>query len=248
MWELLAALLARLLSKRGAPPALELREFLEAVFYWARTGVQWRDLPACFGKWDAVYARWRRWEDKNRWKKLWRELQALAPGGAATLLIDSTVIRAHQHAAGGPHAAAQRATGRSRGGVGTKIHIVATDARTAVAVALTPGQTHDAAAFDDALADVPETLAATAVVADKAYDSDALRADLAAADFAVTIPPRRGRRSPAAYDRATYKLRHQVERLMNRLKRLKRLATRYEKLACTFLAAVHLGCILSILA
>ena len=248
MWELLSGILAKLLSKRGAPPALALREFLEAIFFWARTGVPWRDLPACFGEWDAVYARWRRWEGKDRWKKLWRELQALAPQHEATRYADSTVIRAHQHASGGDHAPEQRATGRSRGGVGTKIHVLATDAQTAVAVTITPGQDHDLSAFDDTMAEVPEDVLATAVVADKAFDSDALRADLQAAGFDVTIPPRRGRRQPADYDRTKYKARNQVERLINRLKRLKRLATRYEKLACTYLAVVHLGCILSIIA
>lgn len=248
MWALLAPIIADVCDRRGRKPELEVREFLEAVFYWGRTGIPWRDMPACFGKWDAVYNRWRRWEENGCWKKIWTALQADAPELANELFVDSTVIRAHQHSSGGDIDAADRATGRSRGGVGTKIHVIAADAKTALAVAVTPGQAHDAPQFKPVMMEIPEETGATAVVADKAYDSDEIRDELEDAGFEVVIPSRSNRNAPRAYDKAKYKLRNQAERLINRLKRLRRLATRYEKLACTFLAVVHLGCILSILA
>jgi transposase len=248
MWHRLAPLLRKILNPRGRPPELAVREFLEAVFFWARTGVGWRDLPPCFGNWDAVYGRWRRWEDRDVWKKLWQALGKDAAAASERLLVDSTIVRAHQHAAGAAVADAARQTGRSRGGVGTKVHVVACDAKTALAVTITPGQAHDAPAFEPTMLELPEETAATAVIADRGYDSDAIRDGLEDAEFEVVIPARKNRKEPRPHDAAKYKLRNEAERLINRLKRLRRLATRYEKLGSVFLAVIHVGCILSIIA
>jgi transposase len=99
-WGRIAKVLAQLKSKRGAPAGLSDRDFVEAVLYMARTGCPWRDLPRRFGKWDAVYNRFRRWLDRG----IWAGLLAVLPGRALeqvrVLFGDSTIIRAHQHAAG----------------------------------------------------------------------------------------------------------------------------------------------------
>ena len=106
-WGRIAAVLSEVKSRRGAPPELEDRDFVEAVLYLARTGTPWRDLPGCFGNWDAVYQRFRRWQKAGRWQALFDRV-----GGAlrqiATLLFDSTVVRAHPHAAGAPKKKAAR--------------------------------------------------------------------------------------------------------------------------------------------
>jgi putative transposase len=99
VWGRMAAAMAAVKSRAGAPPKLSDREFVEAVLHVARTGEPWRDLPARFGKWDAVYQRFLRWE-KSGW---WRALFAILPAdlaGVETLLLDSSVVRAHPHAAG----------------------------------------------------------------------------------------------------------------------------------------------------
>jgi transposase len=246
-WQQLEPILARILSPRGAPPKLGLREFLEAVLYVDRTGIPWRDLPPPFGAWDAVYQRFRRWQRNGTWAALWRALQAPAAASARRLFVDSTVVRAHQHAAGGPGDGPDRALGRSRGGWGTKIHLAACDERTALGIALTAGQAGDAPAFEPTLCDVPDETAATAVVADRSYDSDAIRADLTAAGLEAVIPARRNRVDPPPYDAEAYKEREKAERLVNRLKRMRRVATRYERLGPVFLAMVHVACIASIL-
>ncbi len=74
-----------------------------------------------------------------------------------------------------------------------------------------------------------------AVGADRAYDSDAIRALIAAAGKEAVIPPRSNRVKPADYDKEKYKGRNQVERLFNRLKGYRGVATRYDKLAAMFL-------------
>ena len=87
-------------SQAGAPGEMTDREFLEAVLHLQRTGSPWRDLPPELGYWHAVYMRFRRWEARGVWQRLWQKLQAEPFAGARALLLDSTTVRAHQHAAG----------------------------------------------------------------------------------------------------------------------------------------------------
>ncbi len=77
-----------------------------------------------------------------------------------------------------------------------------------------------------------------AVGGDRAYDSDTVRALIAAAGKEAVIPPRCNRRQPAAYDKEKYKQRNKAERLFNKLKGYRGIATRYDKLAAVFLGGV----------
>ena len=87
-------------SQAGTPGEMTDRDFLEAMLYLLRTGSPWRDLPAELGYWHAVYMRFRRWEARGVWMKLWKNLQGEGFAQARRLFIDSTTVRAHQHAAG----------------------------------------------------------------------------------------------------------------------------------------------------
>jgi transposase len=99
-WAEIAPVLVTLKSRAGRPPVLSDRLFIEAVLYLARTGTPWRDLPEDFGHWDAVYNRFRRWERRGIWRRLWERLQAGACPLTRHLFVDATIVRAHQHAAG----------------------------------------------------------------------------------------------------------------------------------------------------
>ena len=96
----------------------------------------------------------------------------------------------------------------------------------------------------DAL-DTREGIRQTAM--DKAYDSNAIRAKLTAKGIAPVIPPKANRLESIVYDKAPYKQRNKVERLFNKLKQFRRVATRYEKLKATFLAFVILALIVIML-
>lgn len=75
------------------------RLFVNAVLWIGKTGAPWRDLPERFGKWSTVWQRFNRWSKKGVWQQVF---QALQDPDLEWLIIDSTVIRAHQHSAGAP--------------------------------------------------------------------------------------------------------------------------------------------------
>ena len=84
------------------------RLFLDAVLWLAKTGAPWRDLPKRFGKWNSVFRRFSRWAKRGVWQQV---VEALQDPDLEWLILDSTIIRAHPHAAGakkGPTAAADR--------------------------------------------------------------------------------------------------------------------------------------------
>lgn len=83
-----------------------------------------------------------------------------------------------------------------------------------------------------------------ALLADKGYDSDAVRNTLTSMNVEAVIPARRNRRNPTAHDRVKYRWRNQIERLFNKLKNWRRVATRYDKTAESYIGFVSLASVL----
>ncbi len=75
------------------------RNFVEAVLFWRRTGIPWRDLPDDFGPWKTVFNRFDRWAKRGKWDRLFARLRTDMDEEWHS--IDSTTNRAHQHSAGG---------------------------------------------------------------------------------------------------------------------------------------------------
>ena len=109
-----------------------------------------------------------------------------------------------------------------------------------IAFHLTPGQRHDIAGGEALLVDLEE---GSVVLADKAYDSDALRAQIEDQGAAPNIPDKSNRKQKHCFSKTLYKLRNKVERFFNRIKNSRRIATRYDKLAENFLAMIKLASI-----
>ena len=100
-WAVLGPLLPA--SSRGRPPEREKRQLIDGIRWRVRAGAPWRDVPPCYGPWQTVYGLFRRWQRDGTWARVLAGLQAGAD--AAGLItwdvsVDSTVARAHQHAAG----------------------------------------------------------------------------------------------------------------------------------------------------
>jgi transposase len=103
-WEGLAPLLPA--HPRQGGRWLDHRMVINGVFFRVRTGCPWRDLPECYGNWKTVYNRHRRWSMEGMWEKILDGLRAgcdEAEGVDWTVSVDSTVVRAHQHAVGARH-------------------------------------------------------------------------------------------------------------------------------------------------
>ena len=131
-----------------------------------------------------------------------------------------------------------QAIGRSRGGLSTKIHALVDALGRPLAFLLTPGQAHDLIGADALLPQMRADL----LIADRAFDADArVLEPLAAAGKSAVIPPRANRLAPRTFDRKLYKERHLIENFFCKLKQFRAIATRYDKTARNFLAAIHLA-------
>ena len=96
-WERIAGLLPGKATDRGVT-AKDNRLFVDAVLWIARSGSHWRELPEMFGNWNSVFTRYNRWAKANVWERVFQALSG--DPDFEYVLMDSTVVRAHQHSAG----------------------------------------------------------------------------------------------------------------------------------------------------
>jgi transposase len=128
--------------------------------------------------------------------------------------------------------------GRSRGGLTTKIHAVVDANGLPVTLKLTAGQAHDGRSAADMLDSVA---AGQTLIADRAYDSDAMRQTLAARGAWANVKPMPGRVNIPPFSPYLYRFRNLVERFFNKLKHFRAVATRFEKHDANYLALVKLA-------
>ena len=130
--------------------------------------------------------------------------------------------------------------GRSRGGLTTKIHAVTDANGLPIRLAITAGETHDAAPAKELLTGLQK---GQIILADKAYDADWIRRQIEDQGATPNIPSKANRKWKACFSPTLYKDRNRVERFFNKLKFFRRIATRYDKLGSTFMAMVKLAAI-----
>jgi transposase len=173
------------------------------------------------------------------WAKL---LRTLARGAQGKLrFLDASHIKVHQDASNPAGGQQHQAIGRTKGGLNTKLSAWVDGRGRLISVSLAPGPQADVTV---AQASSRPKLHGTITVADKGYDSDEFRAELRRYGSRACIPPRCNRLKPANWHRGHYRKRHKVENLFQRLKRHRRIGTRYEKNDLYFLAFVQLAAIL----
>ena len=149
-------------------------------------------------------------------------------------MIDGSIVRAHQHAAGALGSQGLQAIGRSRGGFSTKIHAKVDAFGLPLKFILTAGQVHEINVAKPLL----EDLHSDYLLADRAYDCNDFRDELSARGTTAVIPGKKNRLKPIKHDRHIYKERNFVERFFNRIKGFRRIATRYDKTATMLLVAL----------
>lgn len=96
-WERIAPHIIGDVRTRGSS-GRDNRLFVEAVLWLVRTGVPWRDLPEAFGPWNSVFRRFSRWSRKGVWTRIFEAMSD--DPDFEYLIVDSTIVRAHQHASG----------------------------------------------------------------------------------------------------------------------------------------------------
>ncbi len=211
---------------------------VSGIYFILRTGTPWRDLPKEFGPWSSVYTRFRRWSRARLWSTMHDLLVRHAFGELRS--VDCSHIKVHQDASNAVGGAAAQAIGKTKGGANTKLAAVVDGLGRAVGLNIVAGNRHDLRA----IATLVSALARCWVIADRGFDSKSFRQDLAAAGATTCIPPRKSSRIQYHFSETLYKHRHVVENFFARIKRFRRVGTRYEKLAETFLGFVTFATII----
>ena len=243
------------------------RTVINGVFFPTRTSLPWRDLPPVYGNWKTVYNRHRRWSLEGTWvnildghgpavtrpRALTGQSAPTRPSPAPTSTRPEPATHRQpmtpQGAASNDNNPGGReALGRSRGGLTTKIHLVADRRCRPIARLASPGQHGDSPRLIPLMNAVrirrrgrgrPRTRPARAM-ADKAYSSRANRAWLRRRGIAAVIPIKEDQKAnrrnkgraggrPPAFDAGRYKERNTVERCFHKLKGFRAVATRYDK-------------------
>lgn len=240
-------------GKRGRP-WISHRTVIDGVLWILKTGSPWRDLPESFGKWQTIYARFRRWSDEGLWDRMYhtilKRVDRLEKIDRSLWCFDGSVIRAHRCASGMIPQSEENdelvALGRSRGGYSTKIHVLCDGNGTLLGITAIGGQRHEPTEvenlIDQCILSVhrydsrPE-----AIAGDKGYSSNAIRSYLDKLGIEPIIGTKKNEQRDEAFDRESYARRNIVERLIGWLKESRRVATRYDKLALSYLTFVLLA-------
>jgi len=210
-----------------------LRLFIEAVWFIARSGCQWRLLPPIYGHWRSVHQRFMRWSKKGLWEKLFQSIQ---DPDLQEVMLDGTSIRAHACSSGyEKNSGEEQSLGRSKGGFTTKIHALVDALGCPLKITLSSGQRH---AITQASL-LTENQQADCLIGDKAYDKVSFIEELSSNIKKVVIPPRKNRREKRDYDVDIYKERHLIECFFGKIKHFRRIFSRFDKAAHTFLSFIH---------
>lgn len=233
LWSKLKAILLedRVYNKR------EHRQTLEGILYRLRVGCPWRDLPECFGLWNTIYRRFLLWSRKGILMRLFKSLAQNSD--TEWEFIDGSYVKAHQHSTGAA-SKHEQAIALSKGGNTSKIHLAVDSYGLPIEFIITGGDVHDSKVANELIELLPQ---GDFVVADKGYDSEAIRDKVRERNSSPIIPRKKNSKTGNGdIDWCLYKYRHLVENAFARLKHFRAIATRYDKLKLQFESMLALAC------
>jgi transposase len=209
---------------------------LESILFVLTEGCSWRAIDRPQARWNSVYQYFRRWCQRGTLQKVLTQFgPELAPGRH---FVDSTHVKVHADGSNPAGGRASQAMGRTKGGLNTKIHVLVNVRSQAVVIALSAGNDADISLVEELTECLPE---GSTLIGDKSYDSSTLRQTAANKGIRTCIPARTNRTTTVPFSATVYRRRHRVENFFQRIKRYRRVATRYDKLAETFLGFVCLA-------
>jgi transposase len=222
-------------------PLEDHHRILNAILWRLHTGAPWRDIPEAYGPWETIYGRFRRWRRDGTWATiltaLLDDLEQRGRLGRALWLVDATVVRASRAAAGarnqpaalprlgGPVRAQlqeppKHALGRSRGGFGTKVHLLVTDRGIVLGIYVTPAQQHASTACEPLLRRVllrrrrGAPYGPTKLAGAKGYSYPHIRRWAKRHHIEPVIPTRKDQPRHEPFDKASYRQRNRIERVV----------------------------------
>ncbi|MFT8417297.1 MAG: IS5 family transposase [Acetobacter sp.] len=220
-------------------PRVDDRRVLSGIVYVIRNGLQWKDAPKAYGPHKTLYNRFIRWSRLGVFDRIFVAVTEQT-GRSKRLMIDATHLKAHRTAASllkkglFPHH-----IGRTKGGLNSTLHAVCDGEGRPVRLHLTACQVSDFKGADVLLANLQEET--EEALGDRGYDSNKIRQSLADRNITACILSKKNRKSKPPYDWHLYKKRHLIENMFAKLKDWRRVATRYDRCAYTFMSAIHIA-------
>jgi len=231
----------RSLNGRGSGrPTQNIDDKLDAIWWILKTGAMWRALPDRYGKWNSAWRCFRRWCQSGLWEWVLARTEENHPQLRIALMVDASHVKVHQDATRSPLTPEDQKFGKTKGGRNTKLSACVNIAGRCVRLQLVPGNEHDSKSFRSTL---PEHISGSFILADKGYDTDEIRNFIKASAAYTVIPPKKNRKVKIDHDKQISKLRAAVENFFARIKRFRRINTRYDQLPSTYLGFVNLAAV-----
>lgn len=224
--------IAKYLPRQRGNVSMSNLELVNAILYVTENGCKWRALPESYGNWHTVYVRMNRWSKNGVLQRLFEGLQQenIIRIRMEAVCLDSSASEWNW----GFKKSGKQGIGRSRGGLTTKIHMVTASDRAAVSFSLSAGNSGDGPEGRRLLNFTAANEAHRYLIMDRAYEGDETRALAVELGYIPVVPPKQNRKDPWEYDKNIYRRRNEVERFFLRLKRFRKIFTRYDKLDIMF--------------
>ena len=219
-------------------PRVDDRRIVSGIIFVIRNGLRWRDAPQEYGPHKTIYNRFHPLEPAGRVQP---HLRGAGGEGRQARPVDD---RCHppQGAPNGRQPLKKgdvpRRIGRTKGGLNSKLHAVCDDRGRPRVMLLSEGQMSDYKGAALMLDVLPK---AKSMLGDRGYDADWFRQALADRGIAACIPSKANRKVQIPHDKALYRQRHRIENMFGRLKDWRRIHTRYDRCAHTFMSAIALA-------
>ena len=238
-WERIQPLLPPEKTGKKGRPRKDNRMMLNGMLWMNHSGAQWRQLPKRYGPWQSIYARFAKWCSDGIWEHVFSALNQDAD--TENLSIDSTCVKVRESSNGGEKTG-NKAVGRTKGGLNTKIHAIVDGLGNPVVFLLSPGNDNDSTHAIELMS--MTDIAGSNLLGDKAYGTKEILTYIKEHGAAVVIPPKSNTKEPWEINYFLYKEWHLVECFFQKLKWFRRVATRYDKLDRSFLAFVYMAAIM----